>query len=66
MGDITFTQEDFRLDIDIDEVIWPHGKSFPADSPECGFDGLGCSTPSTDITPTRSNKNSRIGKMNVK
>lgn len=65
VGDITFTQEDIRLDINIDEVEWPHGKSFPADSPECGFDGLRCVTPSTDITPTPRGGNSRIGRLNV-
>ena len=64
MGDITFTQDDFRLDINIDEVRWPNGKSFPADSPKCGFDGLGCSTPYTDITPTAPDDNSKIGRLN--
>ena len=63
VGDITFNQEDFRLNIDIDAVQWPHGKGIPADSPECGFDGLGCVVPSTEITPTTPDDNSKIGRL---
>ena len=65
MGNITFKQEDFRLNIDIEEVRWPNGKGIPADSPECGFDGLGCVVPSTDTTPTLTDDNSRIGRLNL-
>ena len=65
VGDITYTQEDFRLDINIDEVKWPYGRSFPADSPKCGFDGQKCSTPYTVITPTAPDDNSKIGRLNV-
>ena len=63
VGDITFNQEDFRLNIDIDAVQWPHGKGIPADSPECGFDDLGCVVTSTDITPTTPDDNSKIGRL---
>lgn len=65
VGDITFNQEDFRLNIDINKVRWPNDKSIPADSPECGFDGLGCVTPSPDVTPTSPDDNSKIGRLNL-
>ena len=65
MGDITFNQEDFRLDIDIDKVRWPNGKRIPADSPKCGFDGLRCVTPAPTLTPTSPDDNSKIGKLNL-
>lgn len=65
MGDITFNQEDARININIDAVRWPNGKNIPADSPECGFDGLGCEDPlSTDNTPTPPDDNSKIGRLN--
>ena len=66
VGDITFNQEDFRLNIDIDAVRWPNGKGIPADSPECGFDKQGCLTSSTRVTPTTPDGNSNIGRLNLK
>ncbi|KAL9957058.1 hypothetical protein ACROYT_G038645 [Oculina patagonica] len=60
VGAITFNQEDARIRVDIDGVQWPNGKGIPADSPECGFDGLGCVVPSTDSTSTPNDDNSKI------
>ena len=65
VGDITFNQEDFRLNIDIAAVQWPNGKRIPADSPKCGFDGQGCMTPSPALTLTSPDDNSKIGRLNL-
>ncbi len=63
VGAITFNQEDARIRVDIDEVQWPNGKGIPADSPECGFDGLGCIVPSTGSTSTPNDDSSNIGRL---